>query len=228
LADVEGGKTFPFEVQNQSGQGQVTSFTPKEDSALLENWTQQRPGQKPGLRDRLGEMAGNAGALAGRLFKGGESFFLDYRETRPLALAEHQRVQNSQAVAARTGVRQLEQALNSVRGNREWACAVKNCSHDQWQEWEKRPEFAGLRARAIGTRVKYQVSRLETEENPAISKSLRWLLERTKSYENQFAAPALTIFEQNNYQLSEERARAIEARVQRLELEDSSITPPRS
>jgi hypothetical protein len=52
------------------------------------------------------------------------------------------------------------------------------------------PDMAGLRARAIGVRVKYLLGRLEVEENPAIAKSLQWMLERTKSYQNQFAPPA--------------------------------------
>ena len=96
--------------------------------------------------------------------------------------------------------------------NREWACAVNGCSHDQWQEWEKRPEFAGLRARAIGTRVKYLLSRLEVEENPAIAKSLQWLLERIRSYENQFAAPVQMPFgvHNNTFMISVEKAREIE------------------
>jgi hypothetical protein len=51
-------------------------------------------------------------------------------------------------------------------------------------------------------------------------KSYAWELE--KIYRQQFGDTAVTIFEQNNYQLSEEKARAIEARVQRLELEDSN------
>jgi hypothetical protein len=110
---------------------------------------------------------------------------------------------------------QLIQAVldDLARGlNREWACAMNGCSHDQWQEWEKRPEFAGLRARAIGTRVKYLVSRLEVEENPAISKSLQWLLERTKSYDNQFAAPVQMPFgvQNNTFMISVEKAREIE------------------
>ena len=51
-------------------------------------------------------------------------------------------------------------------------------------------------------------------------KSYAWELE--KIYRQQFGDTAVTIFEQNNYQLSEERARAVEARVQRLELEDDN------
>jgi hypothetical protein len=72
---------------------------------------QTRPGQKVGKgRQAVEEL----GTLAGRLFKGGESFFLDYHETKPLSLAEHQRVQNSQTIAVRTGVRELEKALKAV------------------------------------------------------------------------------------------------------------------
>ena len=51
-------------------------------------------------------------------------------------------------------------------------------------------------------------------------KHYTWSLE--KIYRNQYAdSAALVLYEQNNYQLSEEKARAIEARVQRLEFEDS-------
>jgi hypothetical protein len=95
---------------------------------------------------------------------------------------------------------------------REWACALNGISHDLWQQWEKRPEFAGLRARAIGARVKYLLGRLEVEENPAISESLQWLLERTKSYDNQFAAPVQMPFgvQNNTFMISVEKAREIE------------------
>jgi hypothetical protein len=76
--------------------------------------------------------------------------------------------------------------------------------------------MAGLRARAIGVRVKYLLGRLEVEENPAIAKSLQWMLERTKSYQNQFAPPAEKFsFTQNNLVLSaaelEETRRILDA-----------------
>jgi hypothetical protein len=83
----------------------------------------------------------------------------------------------------------IEAVLSDLaRGlTREWACALNGISHDSWARWEKRPEFAELRARAIGARVKYLIGQLEVEENIARVKSLTWLLERTKSYQNQFA-----------------------------------------
>jgi hypothetical protein len=101
---------------------------------------------------------------------------------------------------------------------REWACALNGISHDLWQQWEKRPEFAGLRARAIGARVKYLLGRLEVEENPAIAKSLQWLLERTKSYQNQFAppSPGFALGIQQNFTISVEQARQIEDQRTRL------------
>ena len=107
--------------------------------------------------------------------------------------------------------------------NREQACAVNGISHDQWEVWERRPEFPGLRAKAVGTRIKSLVTRLEQEENPAVARSIQWLLERTKSYENLFAAPAVTFFEQNNnFQFPDEKSRELSARAQRL-LEDSDV-----
>jgi hypothetical protein len=56
----------------------------------------------------------------------------------------------------------IEAVLSDLaRGlTREWACALHGISHDLWEKWEKRPEFAGLRARAIGARVKYLLGRL--------------------------------------------------------------------
>jgi hypothetical protein len=100
----------------------------------------------------------------------------------------------------------IETVLSDLaRGlTREWACALNGISHDSWARWEKRPEFAGLRARAIGARVKYLLGRLEVEENPAIAKSLQWMLERTKSYQNQFAPPSTDKFNftQNNLMLA--------------------------
>jgi hypothetical protein len=83
----------------------------------------------------------------------------------------------------------IEAVLSDLaRGlTREWACALNGISHDSWERWEKRPEFAELRARAIGVRVKYLIGQLETEENLARAKSIQWLLERNKSYQNQFA-----------------------------------------
>jgi hypothetical protein len=83
----------------------------------------------------------------------------------------------------------IEAVLSDLaRGlTREWACALNGVSHDTWQRWEKRPEFSELRARAIGARVKHLLERLEVEPNLAIAKSLQWLLERIKSYQNQFA-----------------------------------------
>jgi hypothetical protein len=72
---------------------------------------------------------------------------------------------------------------------REWACAAHGISHKTWSNWEKRKNFPHLRARAIGTRIKYLLSRLDKETNPAVSKSIQWMLERTKSFEGQFTDP---------------------------------------
>jgi hypothetical protein len=112
----------------------------------------------------------------------------------------------------------IEAVLSDLaRGlTREWACTLNGISHDSWERWEKRPEFAELRARAIGARVKYLIGQLEVEENIARAKSIQWLLERNKSYQNQFAPPAEKFsFTQNNLVLSaaklEETRRILDA-----------------
>jgi hypothetical protein len=103
----------------------------------------------------------------------------------------------------------IEAVLSDLaRGlTREWACALNGISHDSWERWEKRPEFAELRARAIGARVKYLIGQLETEENLARAKAIQWLLERNKSYQNQFAPPATNGFQftQNNLMFTEQQ-----------------------
>ena len=105
---------------------------------------------------------------------------------------------------------------------KEQACACNGVSATSFRKWEERPEFPDLRARAQGLRIKALLAKLEAaaESGNSAWKSYAWELE--KIYRHQFGDTSVTIFEQNNYQLSEERARAIEARVQRLELEDSS------
>jgi hypothetical protein len=53
----------------------------------------------------------------------------------------------------------------------------------------------------IAARVAHLLERLETETDKTLAASIRWMLERTKSYEGQFtdpAAPRLTIGMQNN------------------------------
>lgn len=105
---------------------------------------------------------------------------------------------------------------------KEQACACNGVSATSFRKWEQRAEFPDLRARAQGLRIKALLAKLEAaaEAGKSAWKSYAWELK--KIYRNQFGDQALTIFEQNNYQLSDEKARAIEARVQRLELEGSA------
>ena len=105
---------------------------------------------------------------------------------------------------------------------KEQACACNGVSATSFREWERRAEFPDLRARAQGLRIKALLAKLEAaaEAGSSAWKSYAWELE--KIYRSQFGDLAVTIFEQNNYQLSEEKARAIDARVRRLEFEDSS------
>jgi hypothetical protein len=78
-------------------------------------------------------------------------------------------------------------AVGLTRG---WACAAHGISDKTWSNWEKRKDFPMLRARTTGTRVKYLLGRLEKETNPGVARSIQWMLERTKAYENQFADPS--------------------------------------
>ena len=114
---------------------------------------------------------------------------------------------------------------------KEQACACNGVSATSFRKWEQSAEFPDLRARAQGLRIKALLAKLEAaaEAGNSAWKSYAWELE--KIYRNQFGDLALTIFEQNNYQLSDEKARAIEVRVKRLELEGSDgklASPPRS
>jgi hypothetical protein len=72
----------------------------------------------------------------------------------------------------------------------EQSCAYNGCSHDQWTEWEKRPEFATIRHRAEAE----QLNHILTSMDAAIQNKLDWrgysfLLERVKSFRDQFADP---------------------------------------
>lgn len=105
---------------------------------------------------------------------------------------------------------------------KEQACACNGVSATSFRKWEERPEFPDLRARAQGLRIKALLAKLEAaaESGNSAWKSYAWELE--KIYRQQFGDTCVTIFEQNNYQLSEEKARAIDARVRRLQLDDSN------
>jgi hypothetical protein len=91
----------------------------------------------------------------------------------------------------------------------------------QFQEWEKRPEFSGLRAKAQGLRKQALLDKIEAAGRNDW-RCWAWLLERT--FPEQFGNPAKVQIcaQQNNYenyQLSEEKAKEIDARAQRLRKE---------
>jgi hypothetical protein len=104
---------------------------------------------------------------------------------------------------------------------KEQACACNGVSLSAFNGWEKLPEFGDLRAKAQGLRIKALLAKQEAAAQAGEQwcwKHYTWSLE--KIYRNQYGdSAALVLYEQNNYQLSEERAREIDARVQRL-LED--------
>jgi hypothetical protein len=102
---------------------------------------------------------------------------------------------------------------------KEQACACNGVSATSFRKWEQREEFPDLRARAQGLRIKVLLAKLEAaaEAGNSAWKSYAWELE--KICRNQFGDLALTIFEQNNYQLTNEKSREIDALVRRLELE---------
>ena len=75
--------------------------------------------------------------------------------------------------------------------NREQACAHNGCSHDQWQEWEKRPEFPTLRHRAEAQRINYLINAIEAAVRSKLDWRAYWVqLERLKAYRDQFGDPA--------------------------------------
>jgi uncharacterized protein YfiM (DUF2279 family) len=104
---------------------------------------------------------------------------------------------------------------------KEQACACNGVSATSFREWERRAEFPDLRAKAQGLRIKALLAKQEAAAQAGDQwswKHYTWSLE--KIYRSQYGdSAALVLYEQNNYQLSEERAREIDARVERL-LED--------
>jgi hypothetical protein len=70
---------------------------------------------------------------------------------------------------------------------REQACAVNGVSDEQFSQWEKRPEYPGLRARAQATRIRALVQ-LKAIAGEKDWKSWAWDLERI--FPDQFAKPS--------------------------------------
>src|SRR5215469_1812417 len=108
--------------------------------------------------------------------------------------------------------------------SREQACACNDVSIGTFREWEKRPEFPDLRAKAQGLRIKALLALQEAAAQAGEQwrwKHYTWSLE--KIYRRQYGDSAeLVIYEQNNYELSEEKVREIEARVERLSLDPNN------
>ena len=99
---------------------------------------------------------------------------------------------------------------------REQACAVNDVSDEAFTQWERRPEFLGLREKALGARANLLLSKIESE--PAGWQRFAWLLERPKSFRDQFADPLKLHIgsQQNNYTVTAERAAEIDAQRRRV------------
>jgi hypothetical protein len=106
----------------------------------------------------------------------------------------------------------------------EQACAANGVSVRQLYEWQKKPEFPQLRARKEAARIKDMQARIEAcDSGSGDWKRFQWFLKC--KFPNQFGDQPLVALTQNNYQISEERAREIDARVKRLRGENRVGTP---
>jgi hypothetical protein len=124
---------------------------------------------------------------------------------------------NTKATPARIKAILRDLALGLTR---EQACAANGCSLDAFQAWEKRPEFADLRAKAQAARIKYLLKAKDQAIRQKLDwKGIAWDLE--KAFRSQFGDLAkLTIHaSQHNWTLPEEKAREIHDREARLLLE---------
>jgi hypothetical protein len=111
----------------------------------------------------------------------------------------------------------LERILEDIAAGLtdEQACAANGLGVRQLYEWQKRPEFQDLRARKEAARIKDMQARIEAcDSGSGDWKRFQWFLKC--KFPQQFGDQPLVALTQNNYQISEERAREIDARVKRL------------
>jgi len=112
---------------------------------------------------------------------------------------------------------------------REQACAKNDVSLDQFSEWEKRPEFPGLRAKALASRAESLLDKIEFDD-PSGWQRLAWLLERPKCFGNQFVDPtkaSVQVNTQQNFVITKEQITEIEAQRARLEPEINQLMEER-
>jgi hypothetical protein len=111
---------------------------------------------------------------------------------------------------------------------REQACACNGVSVSALRDWEQRPEFSDLRARAEASRIKYVLTQIEQCDSKTGGDWKRWQWFLQCKFPEQFGAQvkATILAQQNNFQLSEEKCREIDARVKMLEDADSSSDWP--
>ncbi len=84
----------------------------------------------------------------------------------------------------------------------EQACAGNGTSHDQFEEWQKRPEFPVLRAAAQYARIDWLLSRIEDAKGFVGWQRYTWLLEHLKVYRDQFSDPKAALSVHLNQQIN--------------------------
>lgn len=94
------------------------------------------------------------------------------------------------------------------------ACAAAGVNEDSLAKWEKRPEFAGLRAKTEAARIKALLQKID--QCSAYSGDWKrhcWQLE--KSFPEQFGDRTL-FAQQNNFFLDDHKSRELSDRAKRL------------
>jgi hypothetical protein len=108
---------------------------------------------------------------------------------------------------------------------RSQACAAAGINQETFAQWERRPEYPDLRAKAEAARIKYVLDKIEScDFSTGGGDWKRWKFFLEKAFPKQFGDdPAMLMaLQQNNfYSLPEEQARLINERVQRLQDETS-------
>lgn len=94
------------------------------------------------------------------------------------------------------------------------ACAAAGVSPAALAQWEKRPEYQGLRAATEAARIKYILEKIEAcDYSSGDWKRLKFFLEF--AFPDQFV-PGIAMAQQNNFFLDEQRSRELSERARRL------------